>query len=379
MTGPKRIMILVSSMHAGGAERVAATLANAWAGRGDDVTVVVSFSGRGSCHYPLSPDIQLTFLADVAGTASRRGKRYLRRFLALRSLIRQERPDVIVGIMWNVNVMAIMATRGLHVPVIASEHTSFAFVPLGKILETVRRLCYPFAGCVTVLTPEERSWVEKRIPRARVCVIPNPMQFPLLSSEPVLTPSKFVPTDRSLLLAVGRLSEEKSFPVLLDAFARIADRCPAWHLVIVGDGPDRVSLETQVTRLGLTDRAVITGRAGNLSDWYRRTALYVMSSRFEGFGLTLAEAMAHGCPAVSFDCESGPRHIIRHGVDGLLVRPVGDAVALAEALLLLMQDEHTREAMAARASESRARFSLEQVLPLWDAVFASLGFPRTAV
>ena len=209
MTGSKRIMILVSSMLSGGAERVAATLANTWVARGDDVTLVPSFSGRGRCHYTLSPNVQLTFLADLAGTATRRGKNYLKRLLTLRRLIRRERPDVVVAIMSNVNVMALLATRGLPVPVVVSEQTSFAHVPLGPIFESLRRWCYPLAACVTVLTSEERRWVEGHIPRARVSVIPNPLEYPLPSSEPVLPPGRFVPADRQLLLAVGRMSEEK--------------------------------------------------------------------------------------------------------------------------------------------------------------------------
>ncbi len=109
--------------------------------------------------------------------------------------------------------------------------------------------------------------------------------------------------------------------------------------------------------------------AGNVGDWYQRADLYVMSSRFEGFPNTLVESMAHECAAVSYDCDTGPRDIIRHGVDGLLVSPVGDVPALAEALHQLMQDDEVRQRMRQRAIEIRERYSLKAILTLWDKLF----------
>ena len=124
---------------------------------------------------------------------------------------------------------------------------------------------------------------------------------------------------RKVLLAVGRLEVEKGFDWLIDAFSALATKYPEWDLVILGEGSLRATLEKQVQTSGLARRVFLPGRVGNVGDWYERANLYVMSSRFEGFGNTLGEAMAYGLPAVSFDCETGPRNIIRHETDGLLV------------------------------------------------------------
>ena len=111
---------------------------------------------------------------------------------------------------------------------------------------------------------------------------------------------------------------------------------------------------------------------GNIGEWYERADLFVMSSRFEGFGNTLAEALAHGVAAVSFDCDTGPRDIIRHEVDGLLVPP-GDTVALTAALDKLMCDPALRQQFAKRAVEARARFSMERVAGMWEALFDEIA------
>jgi glycosyltransferase involved in cell wall biosynthesis len=189
--------------------------------------------------------------------------------------------------------------------------------------------------------------------------------------EPALSPVRLVAPERKLLMAVGRLDVQKGFDVLLKTFVALAPRYPSWDLVILGEGPERAGLEQQVAAAGLQRRVWLPGRAGNVGDWYSRADLYVMSSRFEGFPNTLAEAMAHGCAAVSYDCDTGPREIIRHEYDGLLVTPVGDVPALSLALDRLMRDDVERERMAARAIEVRERFSMERILAKWDELFVA--------
>ena len=115
----------------------------------------------------------------------------------------------------------------------------------------------------------------------------------------------------------------------------------------------------------------VRGRAGTGGEWYERADLYVMSSRFEGYPNTLAEAMAHGLAAVSFDCDTGPRDIIRHEVDGLLVPP-GDVAALTAALDRLMDDATLRQQFAERAVDARRRFSMERIAGTWEDLFKEI-------
>jgi glycosyltransferase involved in cell wall biosynthesis len=171
------------------------------------------------------------------------------------------------------------------------------------------------------------------------------------------------------LLGVGRLSVEKNFAALVGAFGLLAPRHPDWDLVILGEGPARAALEAQVRDAGLQGRVFLPGRVGNPGEWYGHAALYGMSSDFEGFPNTLVEAMACGLPAVSFDCDTGPRDIIRHGLDGLLVPP-GQAALFGAALDLLMSNDELRRAFASRATQVRERFAMPKVAAMWEALFA---------
>jgi len=184
----------------------------------------------------------------------------------------------------------------------------------------------------------------------------------------LLMPQTVMPPGQKLLLAVGRLCDQKGFDLLIDAFGQIAAQHADWHLAILGEGPLRTALLAKIRRAGLEDRITLAGRAGNVGDWYQTADLYVMSSRFEGFGNTLAEALAYGVPAVSVDCDTGPRDIIRHQVDGLLV-PNGDVAALAKAMGHLMSDKCLRQKFGAKAIEARERFSMEKIIGMWETLF----------
>jgi glycosyltransferase involved in cell wall biosynthesis len=375
-----RVSIVIGSLASGGAERVAANLANAWAERGWAVSVV-SLAPQSLDFYRLSPRVQRRALGvsgDTSGLLSAL-RANSRRIRALRRALRELAPDAVVAMTRTIAVLAILAARGLRSRVIAVEHTYPPLSRANRPWDILRSLTYPSAHRISMLTSEGLLWLREHVPRARGVVIPNPVVHPLPVGDPKLSPERLVPPERRLLLAVGRLIGVKQFDRLVAAFASLAPRRAAWHLVILGEGPERAALERQAMEIGLSDRVSLPGRVGNVGDWYGRADLYALSSRQEGFPNTLVEAMAHGCPAVSYDCDTGPRDIIRHGVDGLLVRPVGDVAALAAALARLMDDDSERAKMAARAVEVRSRYSMDRILAAWDEVLevADDGMPDT--
>jgi len=174
-------------------------------------------------------------------------------------------------------------------------------------------------------------------------------------------------TDR-VALGMGRLTEEKGFDLLLHAFARVAPRHPDWRLMIVGKGPLREQLEAQARMLGLDGKVTFTGELVDPFAAFRAADLFVFSSRFEGFGNALVEALACGLPAISFDCVAGPSEIIRDGEDGIIV-PRDDVAALAKAIDRLMSDPELRAKLGHRGPEVLTRFSLNRVIGLWNAAF----------
>lgn len=355
-------------MQGGGAERVAALLCNHWVARGHGVTLMPTFSGRGECLYPLEEGVRLEYLADRVGSRSRSVFNKVRRFIVLRQVIRDISPDVILSFLPHVNVAAVIAAWGLGIPVVVSERIHPPAMPIWGGLASLRRFTYPRASSVVVQTQRTLAWLEQCCPRARGRVIPNPVVFPLPCSEPALEPATVVASTRRMVLGIGRLERQKGFDQLLDAFGALAPEHPAWDLVVLGEGSERGRLERQRNRFGLNNRVHLPGRVGNLGDWYARADFYVMSSRFEGFPNTLLEAMAHGLPAVSFDCETGPTDIIRDEVDGYLVPPAEGAAGLARAMEAVMQDEGRRHLMGSGAVLVRERFSAERVMAEWDGV-----------
>jgi glycosyltransferase involved in cell wall biosynthesis len=171
-----------------------------------------------------------------------------------------------------------------------------------------------------------------------------------------------------LLLAVGRLDYQKGFDRLLAACAQVFQKHDDWSLVILGQGGQRETLLKQAKALGIHDRVALPGAVGNVGAWYESTDLYALTSRFEGFPNTLVEALAHGVPSVAVDCETGPREILRHEVDGLLV-PQDDPDALETALDRLIGDSALRNRFAERAVEARERFAVERIAGEWETLF----------
>ena len=366
------LLIFIHSLGSGGAERVTANLANHWAGQGWHVTVV-TLAATTQDFYQLHPAVQRMAL-DVAGESVgplSALANNLRRLRTLRSALRQVRPDVALAMMSTANILLVLAAMGMSgVVTVGSERTYPPRIPLGRAWETLRARLYGRIGAMVALTEESAAWLRQHTRARRIPVIPNAAAWPLPAQAPHL-PVPQGANGQHMLLAVGRLSEEKGFHHLIASFQRLASDFPAWQLVILGEGPDRNALQTQIDSLGLTERISLPGRAGNVGQWYEAADLYVMTSRFEGFPNTLVEAMAHGLPAVSFDCDTGPRDIIRHDLDGLLVS-AGDGAALQAALRRLMGDAALRRQFGEHATEARERFSLQRIAGMWEALFEEL-------
>jgi len=365
-----KIILLVSSMGSGGAERVAATLVNAWAERGDSVTLVATFSGRGTCFYPVTSNVRFVYLADLSAGRRRGLLGYASRFMALRALIRSSEPDVIVSFLTNVNVAGILASTGLGIPVIACEHNDPSADGRSTFWRLLCRLVYPRASAVTVLTDNVVTPFRAMVPRvAHIAVMPNPLPDELFQ-QPRAAPD---PTARRRLISVGRLHPQKNYGLLIDTFASLANEFPQWDLWIWGDGQERVQLEAQIAQRSMAGRIVLAGVTPSVWVEMARSDAFVMSSRFEGFGLALAESMALGVPAVAFDCPSGPRQLTRDGNDALLVAP-GDAQAMADALRRLLADESLRAELGRKGAISmRERYSVHAVMRIWDDLFARVG------
>jgi glycosyltransferase involved in cell wall biosynthesis len=363
----KKIACFISSLSAGGAERVCSMLANHWASHRWAVTVI-TLADPSTDFYLLDSAVSRRMVpAGLRQMGAGSGVVVnLRRVLGLRRLLQETAADFAISFMDSNNVLLALASLGARRTIpIGTEHVYPPQVSLGPAWSTLRRLTYGKLWAVVALTHESSTWLSQHTGAARVPVIPNPVQWPLSpGAHRSLPPAK----GKGRLLCVGRLTRQKGFDLLLPCFARLAAEFHGWDLVIVGEGPERASLERAVETLGLCDRVFLPGVVGNIGDWYATADVFVMPSRFEGFPMTLVEAMASGVPSVSFDCLTGPRAIIRDGIDGILV-PDGDTHRLETELEALMRDFDRRVLLGQRAIEVRTRFSIESIGTLWDALF----------
>jgi glycosyltransferase involved in cell wall biosynthesis len=191
------------------------------------------------------------------------------------------------------------------------------------------------------------------------------------------------PADRVLsdlsskcVVAVGRLMPVKRYEMLVRAFDTVAQKRPDWKLRIYGSGQREKSIRKVIHNLGLYNHVFLMGRTNHVDSELPKASIAVVSSRLEGFGMTIVEAMSHGVPVVSTDCPRGPREIITHGVDGLLVEN-GDPDALAEGLLQMIDlDDEQRRRFGAAALEKSKRYDIEVIRNEWEQLFRDVVADR---
>jgi GalNAc-alpha-(1->4)-GalNAc-alpha-(1->3)-diNAcBac-PP-undecaprenol alpha-1,4-N-acetyl-D-galactosaminyltransferase len=370
-----RITLVISSLWGGGAERVVSLLANGWAEEGQDVSLL-TLEKEGGPEYFIHDSVEIRHLglSHVSNHFLEGLVHNLRRIWVLRRAIRHLQPDIVVSFMDQNNVLTLLATCGFGTPVVISEHGDLLPDDIRRIWSLLRRVVYPLANML--VCPNSASLARLRTSiKVPGIVIANPVVVP-----PILRQGgqRAGPAGTFFLVAMGRLVRGKGFDLLLAAFSRVADRHPDWSLTIIGKGPLRSELEEQSAALKLAGRVHFAGELADPFPMLRAAHLFVFSSRSEGFGNALAEAMACGLPVVSFDCPEGPRTIIRDGIDGILVPPE-DVIALAQAMDSLMADSGARARLAARAPEVILRFGQQRILFLWKHLFSQLLTARTPV
>ena len=354
-----KITLVIFSLSSGGAERVMSIIANYWSERGEIVSII-TIDSVDRDFYSLHERINRVGL-NIAGESTTLWsavKNNFSRLKMLRSAIQETKPDIVISFLDRMSVLTLVATRGLSLPIVVSEHIDPRQLPPGGVWNSLRRWTYRWASAVVVLTSELRNVLSEFVDEKRLYVIPNPA-LPTKHSKEAAIPFDL---PKPFIVAMGRLVVQKGFDLLLEAFCHFNNT--NWSLVILGEGPERKHLESITEELGIRSRVYIPGRISDPSCVLRRGEFFVLSSRFEGFPMAILEAMSCGLPVISFDCPTGPREIISDGVDGVLVPP-GDVTALAEAMNRLMEDGGERKRLANRANKVTDKFSLENVMARW--------------
>lgn len=193
-------------------------------------------------------------------------------------------------------------------------------------------------------------------------IIPNPI---------TLEPNGYSSCTGNKIISVGRLTEQKGYDLLINAWKAIAFKHPDWIINIYGEGELHDKLQQQICDSHLEKQIILCKPVTNISEKYIESSFYVMSSRFEGFGLVLTEAMCCGLPCISFDCPSGPSEIIKDKEDGLLVEN-GNINALADSICFMIENEEKRIQMGKKAKGNVMRYSTEHIMQQWNELFKGL-------
>jgi glycosyltransferase involved in cell wall biosynthesis len=351
-----RLAFFLPGLYDGGAERIMLNLAQGIAARGYAVDLVLSRA-------------EGAYMEEIPGTVrliDLNAPRVLSSGPALARYLRREKPAALLSILYA-NIVAVLGSRlaGYHGRVILAEHNTLSSVARGEgdlrwqVYPLLARWFYPWADGIIAVSngvADDLAHVIK-FPRDQIQVLYNPIVTPELfdKSSAALAHPWFMPGEPPVVLAVGRLTTQKAFGVLIQAFAQVRKNAPT-RLMILGEGDERAALEALINDLGLEEDVRLPGFVSNPYPYMAHAALFVLSSRWEGLPTVMVEAMALGLPVVSTDCPSGPREILAHGKYGRLT-PVDDPQELAAAMKCALID---------RASgpdrESWMPFDLERVI-----------------
>jgi len=281
--------------------------------------------------------------------------------LQLVRYLRRQRGGILMATRPSLNLLlGQLAAPG--VLTVGQEHMNFP--QHNPAIATTLHREYRRLDALTVLTNGDLEDYSRVLAGSgtRVTRIPN--------SVSPLTGGPADPTSR-IVVAAGRLTNQKGFDRLIPAFQQVAAAHPDWSLRIYGSGPHRAKLQRAILDRGLYNNVRLMGRANSMGEEFAKASIYVMSSRFEGFPMVLLEAMSKGLAVVSFDCPRGPADLITAGEDGLLV-PNGDIDGLAQGLLQLVDDEDRRRRLGAAAVRTAAHYDAEAVGRQWDDLLSDL-------
>ena len=373
---PRRSALLfIDSLKIGGAERVTLQWAE-WLSKGGWSVTLLTSKSASHDFYPVPAGLRRVQEPALPGLLNR-ALFWPLKLLRLRKLLQREQPALLIGMTTLPSIKLALASIGLSSRLVLSERNYPPARPLAWRWRLLRRLAYPRAHLHLVQTQGIAQWLHQRGLARRTAVLPNAIIWPIPRLAPQLNPESSVPPGQKVILAVGTKLHQKGFDRLVAAFARLQADFPDWSLVILGidDAPYRgVNQAARLRALMGTEssRLILPGNVGNVGDWYKASALFVLSSRFEGYPNVLLEAMASGLPCLAVDCPTGPSDLIDPGLNGWLVSEQVASTDMEQPLRQALEDTAARVAFASKAQAVRQRNAPESLRPVFLDLMGSL-------
>ncbi len=354
----KRIALFISSLQKGGSERVMVNLAEYFHKQKYDVILITQYKRENE--YDITPEIRRVYSEpEEELLQGGRVKNFMVRFSTLRNIWKAYKPDVILSFLGKNNLMAVATSAFLPSKTVVSVRGEPTMEYEGRLMQTMAKLVFRFADGVVFQTKQAGEFFPKAVRRKSV-ILSNPINQQFLN---------YTAPDsgrENLIVAAGRLDDNKNHAMLIHAFARIASEFPNMKLVIYGDGECKDRLEDMIREKNLADRIALPGSVSNVADKIYKARIFVLTSNTEGMPNSIIEAMALGLPVISTDCPcGGPAELIEDGVNGMLV-PVGDAYALADAFRRILEDKALEEKLRENAVKIKEKLAPDKVCREWE-------------
>lgn len=350
----KRLVFVIDKLSTGGAERVAAAIANEICNMKEYEAYVITYADKEEMEYYLSDQVIRYAISKVN---CGRIRTIIYKYRTLKKLLEEINPYCVCSLtIPKTNVVLMSATCNKKYPIILSERNDPAHFPVEKSMRIARKFMYDKCDGLVFQTSGAKEFFSNSIQQKSV-VIPNPLTTTL--------PERFMGKRECKIVNFCRIEPQKNLKMLINAFQIIAKDFQEYTLEIWGEGSQKEELQCYVNSIGLKERIRFHGYSGDVHNQIRRASLFVSSSNFEGISNSMLEAMAIGLPVICTDCPpGGARTIIEDGVNGCLV-PVGDEKALAEAMRNLLSNPTKLESYSMRASELREKLRADIIAQKW--------------
>lgn len=356
------VMFYLARLNRGGTERVVVNLAEYFYAKGYRVTIATTYSEN--VEFTVSEGIK-RILTEPTEDMLRGGRlqNFKTRFSFLRNTWKTEKPDIILSFIGKNNMMAILTSMFLNIPVLVAVRGEPTLEYYSKILRLVSKTLYVLADGVILQTHRSKEYFPGYI-RRKTKVLPNPLN-PDFMAEP------YVGKRDNRIVCVGRIDDNKNQKLLIDAFDSIADKFPNVTVDLIGGGPDKEKMQDYAATLNRNDRIHFSGPVLNVPERIYNAGIFVLTSNTEGMPNVLIEAMVLGIPSIATDCPcGGPGELIEDGVNGLLI-PVGDKEALAAALSRVLSDTELQKKLGKNAARIREKLAPEIVNKQWEEYICS--------
>ena len=346
--------------HTGGIERVTSNLVLQFSKdkKGLDIEIVSQFRSSENPWYPF--DCKINYLSEKNYDAKPHSLSRIRTMLgninAVRKYFKNNHYDVIIAQSFP-NVFALFIAGVDMSKVIAVEHVYYGYY--NTMLKNLRLFIYKRCKKVAVLTSVDKDCYDRHFNSNHTVLIPNPVVVPEYFESDL---------DNKIAIAMGRIQYQKGFDTLVDVFAMVHKKHPNWKVYIYGDGNFRDDIDRHIKECGMENTVILKGRTDDVPSAMREASFFVLSSRFEGFGMVIAEAMSQGLPVVSFDCPTGPSDMVRSDINGILVKNQ-DKQALADAICYMIENTEKRKEMGNNAVNTAKEFAGDIIAKKWYSVF----------